>query len=320
MTDRSTFSNLQDWRTLLAVADTGSISRAALELDCHIAQVSRSVSSLEKRIGIEIFDRSTRPFRLTPTGEEVIERLRPLMREWQSFEDFIVTPESPVKLIRLSTPVGIGRFYLNDQIAEYRRLEPGVTIEATIEEGPEAVLDGRIDVAFIPYRPVRSDLIIYPAMSAFTLPLASAAYIRKYGSPQKPEDLRRHIGILKTGVGFPAADHLIRRGERQSILWKRVIRHNDMLNVKDAVLKGFGIAVDIPLGMVLDELRSGELVPVLNGWHRDYWHYSVITRLADGPSTRIGRFAAWYAERATAEIDARRREGFAILGLREEAL
>ena len=47
--------SISDRRTLLAVADTERLSRAALDLDCRIAQVSRSVSALEKRIGIVIF-------------------------------------------------------------------------------------------------------------------------------------------------------------------------------------------------------------------------------------------------------------------------
>ena len=69
----------------------GRLSRAALDLDCRIAQVSRSVSALEKRIGIVIFVQTD------ADGGEIIERLRPLMRAWQSFEDFIVTPISTTR-------------------------------------------------------------------------------------------------------------------------------------------------------------------------------------------------------------------------------
>lgn len=99
-----------------------------------------------------------------------------------------------------------------------------------------------------------------------------------------------------------------------------VIFHHDMLNIKDAVVNGYGIALDVPLGMILDELRQKTLVPVLNGWHRDYWDYCIATRQEDDQQTAVGRFAAWYAKRATQEIDSRREEGFRILGVNPDSL
>ncbi len=99
-----------------------------------------------------------------------------------------------------------------------------------------------------------------------------------------------------------------------------IIFHHDMLNIKDAVVNGYGIALDVPLGMILDELRQKTLVPVLNGWHRDFWDYSIATRKEDDQQTAVGRFAAWYAKRATQEIDSRREEGFRILGVNPDSL
>ena len=40
------------------------------------------------------------------------------MAQWQAFETFVTSAGSKVQTIRLSTPVGIGRVYLNRQIAE----------------------------------------------------------------------------------------------------------------------------------------------------------------------------------------------------------
>ena len=138
--------------------------------------------------------------------------------------------------------------------------------------------------------------------------------------PKSPEQLIEHTGILKVGTNFPAANYLVRNKEHRTVFWKQVVRHGDMLNIKDAVLRGYGIAVDIPLGMVLDELKRGELVMVLDGWHRDFWNYTIVTRAGGNPNSPVERFAAWYARRATQEIDERREAGFALLGLNPNTL
>ncbi len=313
-------SNLTAWQVFESVARTGSLSRAAIELDLSVSKASRLLARLEQAYGEDLICRAARPLAPTPAGGEVLAALRKALPAWRDFEVFLGTTKSMRHVVRLSTPVGIGRFYLNAQLAEYRAIAPHVVIEASIEKGVEELLRRDIDVAFLPYTPSREDLVICPAMHAFTMPLACPAYLRRHGTPHAPQELRRHDLILKTGEHFPVATHLVLRGERRPVVWRHVVFHHDMLNIKDAVLRGFGIGLDIPLGMVLDELRSGLLVPVLDGWHRDYWDYCIAVRRESGPQTVAGAFAAWYAHRATQEIDARRREGFRILGIEPETL
>ena len=308
-------SNTENWRILAKVAETGSLSRAALELGCEVSRVSRIMIALEKEVGMEILDRSKRPLKPTRAGAELLERLRPALAEWEAFEAFLDSSEAPVTVIRLSTPIGIGRFYLNNELREYSAIEPAVIFDTSVDQGAEAVLAGEVDVAFVPFRPLHPGLKVLPAMDAFTMPLASTAYVRKFGAPEKPEDLRRHVGLLKSGRDFPMAARLVRRGESAAVLWKRVIRYSDMLNIKDAVLKGFGVSLDLPLGMVLEEISHGEIVPVLGGWHRDFWHYSVITQSSAGEDSVVARFAQWFVVRATREIDERRERGFRLLGI-----
>lgn len=314
------FSSLRPWRIFLRVADCGSVSRAALELDADAAYVSRTVASLERDLGVRLLDRSVRPMAPTPEGRAVLSRLRPLLAQWDGFERFALSPEGGRRMIRLSTPVGIGRFYLNRQIAEYAEAVPDVTIEASVNAGAGDVLAGRVDVAFLPCIPREPGLAVYPAMTGFTMPLAAPRYIARRGLPRSPEELVSHTGIVKCGEGFPASDHLVRGTKRRLVFWKHMVRHTDMLNIKDAVVKGYGITLDLPLGMALEEIRSGGLVQVLSGWHRDFWYYSVVTREADDADSPVGRFAAWYARRATREIEERRRRGFELLGLDESKL
>lgn len=309
-------NNMAAWKLFERIAKTGSLSRAAIELDLSVSKASRLLSQLEDGLGVELIDRTTRPMQLTPTGSRLFAKLQPVLPLWNNFVEAVNTEAGLRRVIRLSTPVGIGRFYLNQQLAEYHVIEPHVVIEASIEQGIDALIKREIDVAFLPFTPHDNrELTIYPAMHAFTMPLASPQYLQNRPLPHEPGDLRHHDLILKTGENFPQALHLVRRNRREPVQWKHVTFHHDMLNIKDAALRGFGIALDIPLGMVLDELRKHSLIPVLDGWHRDYWNYCIATRRENDEHTDIGRFAAWYAKRATETIDSRREEGFRILGI-----
>ncbi len=311
-----TLNNITAWKVFDRIVRTGSLSRAAIELDLLVSRASRLLSHLEEELDAQLVNRAVRPMRPTVLGERLSEKLQSILPLWTEFEDALAAETKLFSVGRLSTPVGIGRFYLNAQLAEYHKIEPHVVIEASIEQGEQALLNHEIDVAFLPYTPQSSaQLTIYPAMHAFTMPLASPDYLRRKGTPHKPADLRNHTLILKTGENFPKAMHLMFGHAKEAVRWKHVVFHHDMLNIKDAVLRGFGIALDVPLGMVLDELRSGEVVPVLDGWHREHWNYCIATRAEDDIDTAVGRFAAWYARRATDEIDRRREEGFRILGI-----
>lgn len=317
---RATSSNIVAWKVFYTITKTGSLSRAAIERDLSVSKLSRLLAQLEDDLGETLIDRSRHPLRPTAFGQKVLAKLKTVLPLWCEFEDFLNAEKGLHHVVRLSTPVGIGRFYLNKQLAEYHKIAPHIVIEASIEQGVEALLNHEVDVVFLPYRPNNPSLKIYPAMHAFTMPVASPEYLRRFGTPASPEDLVRHTLVLKAGENFPQATHLVLRDRKYSVQWKHVIFHHDMLNIKDAVVNGYGIALDVPLGMILDELRQKTLVPVLNGWHRDFWDYSIATRKEDDQQTAVGRFAAWYAKRATQEIDSRREEGFRILGVNPDSL
>lgn len=311
----SYLDHIKNWKVIQKFAQTKSITRTALDLDLEISKVSRIVTQVEKELERRVFDRSERPIKLTAFGEELISKLTPCLQEWEAFHRFIDPQASVFSTIRLSTPIGIGRFYLNNQLDEYRKYHPNVSVELFVDCGIDDVLKNRVDVAFIPSCPQDKRLAVYPCMDAFTMPLASKKYIAKHGFPHSPEDLKNHVGILKIGSGFPITSRLVLRDESRVIMWKQSIRQIDMLNIKDALLKGHGISLDVPLGMVLDEIQQGQLVQVLDDWHRPRWQYSVITRKEVTEMSIIGKFAKWYATVATREINERREQGFRLLRL-----
>jgi DNA-binding transcriptional LysR family regulator len=133
---------LKQLRVLRAVAEAGSFSAAADELDYTQPAVSRIVASLERELGTVLIDRDIRPLRLTDAGEALVRHSE------QVFEQ-LVTAEAEIQAIaRLdSGTLGIGTFssagvsFLVTALREFRRRYPAV--EVSIAEGlPSALIRG----------------------------------------------------------------------------------------------------------------------------------------------------------------------------------
>lgn len=79
--------NLRHLEHLLAVADTGSFSRAAERLFITQSALSRSIQGLESELGGPVLDRLGKRNTLTPLGLEVVARARPILRDLDQLRD-----------------------------------------------------------------------------------------------------------------------------------------------------------------------------------------------------------------------------------------
>ena len=74
------------YRIFVQVAEMGSFIRAAHALEVPRASVSAAVQQLETQLGVRLLHRTTRQVRLTADGEQLLERLRPLLAEWEDID------------------------------------------------------------------------------------------------------------------------------------------------------------------------------------------------------------------------------------------
>ena len=148
-----------------------------------------------------------------------------------------------------------------------------------------------------------------------TCVLATPAYLRRHGTPQTPADLVRHTGLLLRTVNLNPVRRLYRDGIESEILeWKNVFITHDQIALKELLLEDRGIAVDLSLAHVVEELESGRIVSVMPGWERAPWRMCVVTlrereeacpplRLfAEAVALRTGEDWIAYTERGRAAI------------------
>jgi DNA-binding transcriptional LysR family regulator len=144
---------LKQLRALRAVAQAGSFSAAAEELDYTQPAVSRIVASLERELGTILIDRDMRPVRLTDAGEAVV-------RHSEEVFQHLTTAAAEVQAIArvdtgsfsLGTFSSAGAAFVVSALREFREEHPGVRV-AIAEAMPSALVrrlrEGEFDVAVV---------------------------------------------------------------------------------------------------------------------------------------------------------------------------
>lgn len=144
--------DLREIRSFCAVAQYGSITKAAEQLMVRQPAVTLHIQELERETGVTLLDRSRRPVQLTPAGAHLAELARPLLRQ---FDSLPVETSSYARQGRLTvaSTTEMARNMLVDSIVTYRQTFPDTQIHLRSGRLPEVlrmVRDREADLGFVP--------------------------------------------------------------------------------------------------------------------------------------------------------------------------
>ncbi|MFU0841842.1 MAG: LysR substrate-binding domain-containing protein [Burkholderia sp.] len=306
------------WEVFFSLARTGSFARTAMETDRTTPNVSRRLRTLEQMLGGPLVDRSVRPCRLTPLGERVLNCTEAPWRAFASAVDELRGEAGSGRTrITVSGPIAMCKRLITDMVYRYAEKAgfPDAVFEVKPGMKPEDVLEGSCDILFTASVPQDQRLASIGAIRGSTVPLASPGYLAAHGEPLEPADLVRHDGIVRSNDLFSASSFLTdeRTGRRERCRFRTVFVLSDMEAIRDALLGGRGITIDLPISMFVRELEAGELVPILRHWKREPWDYSVIYEKASPKAPVLKQAAEFFALEAGEAFDASRRTAYRLV-------
>lgn len=307
--------NLNAWRALAAAARTGSVTAAAEELGIELSKCSRLVSGMEREMGFAFFDKSTRPYRPTPQLKAFLAASEPALRTLENARALFQTTGEKVR-IRFAAPIEIARLYFSRTLLAYAREHPNLSFVLQPEATLAALRSGAVDAVVLSELPAHAeDLVVRLYHVTSTCVLATPQYLQRFGTPETPADLARHTGLLLRTVNLTPVTRLYKDGVESGILeWRSVFITHDQIALKALLLEDRGLAVDLSLAHVVDELESGRIVAVMPGWERAPWRMCVVTlrareetcpplRLfADAVARQTGEDWRAYTERGRAAV------------------
>lgn len=290
-------NNLDVWKAFVFTASTGNVTETSIQLGAEISTISRYIHGLEAEFGI-LFDRKKRPWKLTKRGKELMNRVRPLIDGFDSLQQLCGQGRKKIT-IRLSAPASLGRDFITSMIMNYSEINKNVQFELQQPTGVEGLMNGSTDVAFLIEPPPNNNLIIRKNVVFSTFIFTSKKYLKNHPEPITPEDLSAHVGILHSMPEHSDTRFLFRENEvSNTLIWKQELSFNDQGNIKRLLLEGKGISPDLTPTICLNELKKGEIVPVLKGWRRAPWRFCVATnRVKEKRNPELAVFADWYSQK-----------------------
>lgn len=264
-------------RIFVQVVSEGSFAGASRILDLAPAVVTRAISDLEDHLGARLLNRTTRSIALTEVGEEYLERARRVLTDLDDADALANALNSePSGTLRILCPPAFATHKLVPSLTAFRHRFPMIQLEM-LATGPVSVADENFDVSIVSVgqQPLQGNFVVRPLAVSTLVLCATPAYLTRYGSPQQPEDLLQHDGLLPDVAAVrreltlyrTRAPSLVLPGHVRLILQRPPVITSPQLEVLyAAVLKGMGVA-GLPTFMVADLLQDGRLVRVLPEWH-----------------------------------------------------
>jgi DNA-binding transcriptional LysR family regulator len=251
------------------VVDAGSFTAAAEQLHLTVAQTSRLVTGLEKRLRIRLLQRTTRSLTLTDAGQNYLEKCRHIL-------DLIAEAEGdahgvalqPSGRLRILSMTGFGSRYISPLIPEYCAHYPNVTIEYGTSQLVPALSAEGVDVSVYPsQRLPDSRLITQKLGNTFAVMCASRGYISKAGMPTHPRELVSHACLRLVNPSVTPQWELIhaRLGIRHAKQPTGPVISDTPDVLLQSAINDAGITL-LPSYMVIDSIRKGELLRVLPQW------------------------------------------------------
>jgi DNA-binding transcriptional LysR family regulator len=174
-------------------AEAGSFTAAANTAGVTPAAVSRSISRLEKRLGVRLFVRSTRSIRLTEGGKDYFEQSRAALNQLIEAERKVTGEQvQPSGTIRISAPTTYGHFRLLPLLPAFRAKYPLIRIEAHISNRNIDFHEENFDVAIRFREQQDSAMVARHLENAALVVVASPAYLKRAGIPRALSDLEQH--------------------------------------------------------------------------------------------------------------------------------
>jgi DNA-binding transcriptional LysR family regulator len=184
-------------RLFIRVADAGSFSRAAADLELGQPTVSRRVQDLEAALGTTLFQRTTRALSLTEAGERFYRRATDILAEFDEAEaEARGLEHSPVGLLRISCSHSFGRRVIAPEVPGFLALWPSIRVDLISDDALTDLVAEAVDIAFRLGELRDSRLMAKKVGEAAQAVWASPSYLERYGTPQHPSDLDRHHAVV----------------------------------------------------------------------------------------------------------------------------
>jgi DNA-binding transcriptional LysR family regulator len=281
---------IQLMSVFVAVAEEQGFAAASRRLNMSPPTVTRAIATLEERLSVKLFNRTTRYVRVTDAGVRYLDDVKRIL------EDITLANEaaqgvnaSPQGSISVTAPVLFGQQYVLPSVLQYLKTHPKTNVNAVFLDRIVNMLEEGYDVGVrigeLPDSSMRAKKV-----GAVRLALvASPEYLNKHGIPQHLSELNAHslievqVGSLKQDWSFIENGKLIHHHVKSRL---KVTTNQAAIN---AAVASFGITRVVSY-QVTNELQENKLKFVLEPFEQAPLPINIIHREDRLSSVKVRSF------------------------------
>ena len=260
--------NLNAITVFVRIGETRSFTLAARRIGITPSAASKSVSRLERELGVRLVNRTTRTVSLTSDGASFFIRCRQILADIEEAQ-IVLTRASTVPRgkLRVQIPVGFGRRVIVPALADFIARYPELIIDIELSDRgvdlAEEGLDAVVRIGDLP----DSRLIARKLCETYFVTCAAPEYLRRHGEPKTPDDLEKHrcLTYVSPQTGHVTNWRFTHKGKHFSKTINGILNMNSVESILDVAVAGAGI-ITLSNFVVADAIRAGKLKLIL----RDY--------------------------------------------------
>lgn len=246
------------YEVFVTVAECGSFSSAAKRLGFTSSAVSKQIGRLEKKLGVQLFARTTRSLALTESGNYCFEKAKDMIQKRREIESEITKfQHTPTGVLKITSSPAFGERQLIDIIAGFQKKYPEIIIDLSLTGVTEDIVKKGYDIAIREGQLKDSNLIARRLTGYRTVMCASPEFCDTNNVRNTETALNNDLVLLND-------QDIVRSFIRMMGLQDRDFRHavlklNNLSAIRSAVLAGVGTSF-LPDFMVMEDIRCGRLV------------------------------------------------------------
>ena len=253
----------------VTVVEAGSFSAAAERLATAKSMISRRVSALERHLGVQLLQRTTRTLSLTGPGQQFHERALRILAELNEAEQSLIDASAALRgRLRIAAPLSFGLHHLTGTLNEFLNEHPGIELDMDLNDREVNLVEEGFDLA-VRIGTLRDSTLLARRLGTVRFATcASPDYLARHGTPREPADLAAHTGLHYANVTPAQAWQFDCGGRDLTVAIPGIrLRVNNGDALAGAAAAGLGI-VNSPTFIVSNLIESGALIPVLRDYQR----------------------------------------------------
>ena len=253
----------------VAVAEHRNFTKAAAQLGVSRPSLSKTIRSLEDRLGVRLLNRTTRSVALTEAGERLLADAQPVLDGTnRAFEAVNAFRDKPTGTLRLSMTRAVASLLVGSLLPQFLAQFPDIKLEVSADDTHSDIVSSRFDAGIRIGERIAKDMIAVRVLEEqHRVAVASPAYLAHHPAPATPQDLHAHNCVrLRSDWDASIQPWVFENADRRlEIDVDGSLVLNDWSLVVNAAVAGIGVGY-VPERLISSHIANGHLVRLLENW------------------------------------------------------